>query len=157
MKKLIITTVVLATIILSTLSVSATEVDTDFVSHMDLDTYLSIRTEQIQNAYDNQLITEAEYNELLAHIQEVALEGTFGSGPSFGIKGDGNAVCILGEDSTLGIFRSESAGMRTGSGNGVSIQSQDGLGIGNGNKGQVRGGGRGLAGQRNLEDCLLVD
>jgi len=157
MKKLIVTTVVLATIILSTLSVSAAEVDTDFVSHMDSDTYLSTRTEQIQSAYDNQLITEDEYNELLAHIQEVAFTGAFGNGPSFGIKGDGNAECILGEDSTLGIFRSQSAGMRTGSGNGVSIQSQDGLGSGNGNNNQVRGGGQGSSGQRNLANCLYVD
>jgi hypothetical protein len=146
MKKIILATTLVATIILGAFSVSAAEVEVEgaktFVSSMDAETFLSTRIAQLDLALENDLIDIDQYNELLTHIEVVAAEGTFGRGPENGLKGEGNAECILGEDSNLGIFRSESAGMRTGQGNGVGMQSRDGSGLGSGGNGQRRGGGR---------------
>ncbi len=167
MKKLMTAAVVMALVIVGTLSVSAAEVEEDFVSRMDAETFIELRTAQI-NAAD---ITEEVREELLAHINEVAEEGLFGNGPENGNKGDGNAECILGEND-LGIFRSESAGQRTGEGNGVGLKLQDGTGTGQGNRVGNRSGGQGLGGngladgsaagagyrgQGNNGECVLED
>ena len=150
MKKLIMAVTVAAVMTVGVLSVSAAELDNEFVSNMDAKTYQARRTEQLEAAVENGLIEEDsdDYKALLAHIEEVVETEAFGNGPSFGDKGDGNATCILGEDSQLGIFRSESAGMRTGNGNGVGIQAQDGTNAGNGN----RRGGQGKAAGNGLQD-----
>jgi len=163
MKKKFMAVTVAAMMTLGVFNVSAAETDSDFESNMDAATYLEVREEQVQKAYEEGLITDAEYVELLAHIKDVAATESFGNGPQNGAKGDGNATCILGEDTELGIFRSESAGMRTGSGNGLGQQNQDGTGSGNGNK---SGNGNGSAlgaragsgnGQRlqNSENCVI--
>lgn len=181
MKKTISIIMVLGVLVASLMSVSAAEVVTDetvaegtFVSNMDADTYRATRTAQVEKALEDGIITQEQADLLLAHIEDVAAEGTFGVGPANGDKGDGNAECILGEDSNLGIFRSESAGQRTGSGNGVGAKAMDGSGSGNGyrggngagrgtgagnadgtgaaNGGGLRGAGRGLM---LNEDCVI--
>lgn len=128
-------------------------------SNMDSETYLATRMDQIDQAFEAGEITQEEADLLRAHIEEVALEGTFGKGPENGYKGDGNAECILGEDSNLGIFRSESAGARTGNGNGVGYQKADGTGNGGTGQGLQKGnrqGGQGNGSQRNrAEDCVV--
>ena len=139
---------VAAMMTIGVLSVSAAGVDGEFVSNMNAETYRSTRTVQVQAARDAESITEAEYLELLDHIDDVVKDETFGNGPSNGAKGDGNATCILGDESELGIFRSESAGMRTGNGNGVGLKAQDGTNAGNGN----RRGGQGNAAGNGLQD-----
>lgn len=142
MKKVIATLLVLALVLTAGLSVSAAEVTRDFVSNMDADTYLELRLSQIDKALASKLITEEEAARLIDHVKEVAEAGTFGNGPTYGIKGDGNATCVLGEDSNRGIFRSESRGMRAGTGNGVGRRLADGSGAGN-------RGGRGGNGNGN--------
>jgi hypothetical protein len=137
MKKVITALLVLTLVLTAGLSVSAAAVANDFVSNMDADTYLGLRLTQIDEALASKLITKEQAALLIEHVTEVAEAGTFGNGPTYGVKGDGNATCVLGEDSNLGIFRSESRGMRTGAGNGVGRQLADGSGAGN------RGGGRG--------------
>lgn len=148
------------------LSVSAAEVEGEFVSNMNAENYRVTRTAQVEAAHDADTITDEEYNDLLTHIDDVVTDETFGNGPSYGAKGDGNATCILGEDSQLGLFRSESAGMRTGNGNGVGSKAQDGTNAGNGNRrgGQGNAAGNGLQdgsngarGQGNDGVCELTD
>lgn len=144
------TAAVVAVLIVSALSVSAAEPEDTFVSNMDAETYRAQRNAQIKAAWDAETITEAEATALYEHVEEVALDGSYGNGPTFGEKGDGNATCVLGEDSALGIFRSESAGLRTGNGNGVGDQLRDGSGAGQGNNGNGnagRGTGQGGRGQ----------
>lgn len=150
MKKLVMMMTVVGLLVTSLMSVSAAEVDGIFESNMDSETYVSTRTEQVNEALENGTITQEQAQLLLDHIAEVGLTGTFGNGPSNGEKGEGNAVCVLG-DNELGVFRSESAGMRTGSGNGVGQRSLDGSSEGNGYKGAK--GSRGAG--RNLEECEL--
>lgn len=178
MKKKFMAVTVAAMMTLGVFSVSAAETDNDFKSNMDKATYLEVRTNQLDKALLDELITADEYNELIAHIEDVVETEAFGNGPQNGGKGDGNATCVL-DDNDLGIFSSESAGMRTGSGNGVGEQSHDGAGAGNGNKagngnasrdgnGIGAGNGNGLSngegagngnGQRlqNSENCEFED
>ena len=125
------TIVVAAMVITSALSVSAAS-NENYVSNMDGATYSATRVEQVEAAFEEGLITELQKELILTHIEEVVASESYGDGPSNGSKGDGNVVCVLGEDSELGIFRSESAGQRTGEGNGVGAKSQDGTGDGEG-------------------------
>ncbi len=145
MKKLVLAVTVAAMMTVGVLSVSAAEVDGVFVSNMNAETYKATRTAQLEAAKED--ITPEQYEALMIHINEVVSNEAFGNGPSNGVKGDGNATCVLG-DNELGIFRSESAGMRNGNGNGVGLKAQDGTNAGNGN----RGGGQGNAAGNGLQD-----
>lgn len=166
MKKLIMTVVTVAMVITGALSVSAAEVEGEFQSNMDSATYLETRTAQIEEALAAGKIDEEQAALLLAHITEVAETGAFGRGPENSFKGEGNAECVLG-DNSLGIFRSESAGQRTGAGNGVGQQLQDGTGAGQGNRGgkgnagqgnqSGAGAGQGFRGQGNDGVCVVED
>lgn len=138
MKRIVSAAVTMAMAVVGTLSVSATESGADFVSNMDAATFIETRTAQIKEAD----LTPEQEALLLKHIEEVAANGLFGNGPMNGEKGEGNAACVLGEND-LGVFRSPSAGQRTGEGNGVGLQAQDGTGAG---KGNGRGNGNGYQG-----------
>jgi len=105
----------------------------DVTSNMDSETYLSVRLEQIAEALEVGKITQEQADLLTEHVKAMAEAGTYGNGPANGVKGEGNAECILGEGTHLGIFRSESAGMRLGNGNGAG--QKNGRGYGN-HKGQ---------------------
>lgn len=172
MKKLLMVVTAMAVLMVGALSVAASEVDevtdNEFVSNMDVDTYIATRTAQVEAALEAGLITEDQAQALLLHIEEVSLSESFGFGPTNGVKGDGNATCVLGEDSNLGIFRSESAGMRTGNGNGVALKLMDGNGNSTekgqrnqGNNSEAKGNrqgtaaGQGLNGQGNDGECVL--
>lgn len=141
MKKLLVLVMVMAMIVTSAMVVLAEEVDEEaFVTNMDEETYLEVRLAQIEAALADGTITVEQADLLREHVMTVAEEGSFGAGPYNGTKGDGSAACILGEDTNLGIFRSESAGQRNGSGNGVALQSGDGYGSGNRGNGKISGG-----------------
>jgi hypothetical protein len=139
MKKILVLVLTLVVVF----SISAFAEESETVSSMDAETYLELRLEQIEEALEAGTITEEEAVLLREHVQTVATEGTFGNR----YAGEGNAECILGEGSNLGIFRSESAGQRTGSGNGVRSQKTNGTGNGN------RGNGKG-AGMGNFSGCI---
>lgn len=152
---------VVGLLVTSLMSVSAAEIDGEFVTNMDGDTYRTTRIAQVQEALTDGKITQEQADELLLHIEDVVAGETFGNGPTNGLKGDGNVTCVLGEDSNLGIFRSESAGMKTGSGNGNGRNLADGSGSGNGNKGNNSGGkgaGNGSQGTGigHSDECELV-
>ncbi len=150
MKKMFLLTMAIGLMVVSLVSVAAeetvTEEVTEFVSNMDAETFLVRRLEQIQSALDMNLITDEQAASLIAHIEDVAATGAFGNGPTNGSKGDGNAICVLGEND-LGIFRSESAGNRTGNGNGVGQKLQEGTGEGTE---QSNGRGQGNGREKNL-------
>lgn len=161
MKKSILAVVALALVFTTSMAAFAAEVrpeteeTPEVITNMDADTYLELRTQQIEDALEAGLITVEQAELLLAHIQEVVAEGTFGNGPFYGNKGEGNAECILGEGTNLGIFRSKSAGMRTGEGNGVGRRSQDGTGTGNQGQGRGQGNKGGSMGSGYNGDCIL--
>jgi hypothetical protein len=153
MKKLIKFTslvVVMTLVFVSTnsLGVFAEEVETDveFVSNMDADTYRETRLAQINLALQEGKITQEQAALLITHVNDMAEKGTFGTGPSTGVKGSGNAECILGEGTNLGIFRSESAGQKSGNGNGKGSRLRRGDGTGTGNASNSRGKGQGNRG-----------
>lgn len=173
MKKILATVTVVVLVITASLSVYAAETDTN--SNMTGEVYRETRTNQVMEAHAEGLVTDQERDQLLQHISDVVTDGLFGQGPQNGDKGEGNAECILDENG-LGIFRSASAGQRTGEGNGIGTRSQDGTGggqgngvangRGNGNKAQGFGGqglqdgsaqGTGFRGQGNDGECLLED
>jgi len=173
MKRILATVTVVVLVITASLSVYAAETSTN--SNMTGEVYRETRTNQVMEAHAEGLITDLERDDLLQHISDVVEEGLYGQGPLDGDKGVGNAECILGEND-LGIFRSGSAGQRTGEGNGIGLKAQDGTGTGqangvsggrgNGNKGQGFGDqglqdgsaqGTGFRGQSNNDECLLED
>lgn len=124
----------LVVLMVGVLTVAAAETETDeeenLQCNMDSDTYLALRTRQIELALEEGTITDDEAELLLMHIQEVALSGEFGQG----YRGEGNAECILGEDGQLGLFRNENSGMRNGNGN-SGCGNRRGRGNGTGFKG----------------------
>lgn len=138
MKKRLITLVLAAALIIGTFTVSAAEVEDTRISNMDATTYIELRSTQIQEALEDETITEEQAALLLAHIQEVAKTGEFGQG----MRNTRNTECVLGEDGNLGIFRNENAGMRNGNGNGNGVGSKTKDGTGNSN-GKGNGNGRG--------------
>lgn len=170
MKKLIVSVLTLGIVLTTSIGVFAAEEETEtsqVTYNMDAETYETTRMGQIDEALANGEITLEQAEELRAHVLEVAAEVSFGKGPANGVKGDGNAECVLGDELNLGIFRSESAGMRTGSGNGVGQKLGDESGAGNGNgsgdnrqetsNGQGnRGANKGAGtGNGNNEACIL--
>ncbi len=162
MKKLIVTLTALAVLTMSLLAVSASEVD-EVTTNMNVDTYLELRTQQLDDALANDEITQEQYDLLFAHITENAADGVFGFGPQ-GYLNEDKEECVLGEDGQLGIFRNENSGMRNGQGNGVRNPLEDGNG--QGNRGENKGtgnqsGGKGNSGMRlqdgsaENEECIL--
>lgn len=154
MKKILVLVLALAMVLTTAIGVFASEEDSvdETVCNMDAESYETIRMGQIDDALANGEITLEQAEILRVHVLAVVAEGSFGKGPSNGNKGEGNAECVLGDNLNLGIFRSESAGMRTGAGNGFGQNSQDGIGFGNGqgNRGANRG-----AGNRYDGNCIL--
>lgn len=123
MKKILVAVLALSMVFTGALTVFA-----DSKSNMDPETFETRRMEQIDDALDQGAITFEQAELLRNHILKVLEDQSFGTGPSNGVKGDGNTTCVLGEDLNLSIFRSESAGQKTGNGNVIGIK--DGLGNG---------------------------
>lgn len=136
-------------VLTSSINVFAEEVVTEEVtSNMDAETYEARRLAQIDQALADGLITSEQAEILREHVAEVIAEGSFGS------RGEKNTECVLGDDESLGIFRSAGAGMRTGQGNGVGQRLADGTGAGGGNRSGANGAGRGQ-GNGYDGDCIL--
>lgn len=149
MKKLMVTMMVIGVLVISAFSVSAAEIEGDVTSNMDSDTFVEQKTEQIEAALAEGIITEEQADLLLEHILERAEEAVFGRGPNYGLSED-KETCVLGEDGGLGIFRNQNSGQRMGQGNGVKQHSGDGTGAGTGR------GNRG-SGQGNNGVCVVTD
>lgn len=121
MKKILVLVLALGMVLTGVVTVFADENETQMTG----DQYLELRLEQIQTALEAEKITAEQAELLIQHVKDRALEGDFGDGPMFGEKGEASASCVLGENE-MGIFRSESAGKRTGAGNGMSRALRDG-------------------------------
>ncbi len=168
MKKLFVTLTTLSLLLMSVMAVSASDVDPvdeEITTNMDAATYLDLRVTQLDEALANGVISQEDYDLLLAHITENAENGLFGRGPQSYATADTEA-CVLGEDGGLGIFRNANSGLGQGNGNGIGLQAADGTGSGNaykgnGGRGNQGGGARGTMGQRlqdgsaGNEDCIL--
>ena len=149
MKKLLLIATAIAVL---TIGATAAFAQSEDGSNMDAETYLDVRTEQLDEALAEGLIDADQYDLLLAHITENATDGVFGLG---GYENRDAEDCVLGEEGFLGIFRQ---GGGFGSGqccNGEpqgTRQGSAGSGQGNGNRGQ---GMRLQDGSGDNEDCIL--
>jgi len=145
MKKL---TLVLAIVVALTMGVVgvAAEEDSEVVTNMDKDTFIEIRSEQIEQALADGVITQEQADLLIEHIMEIAEDGTFGRGNRLN---NNDVECVLGDDGNLGIFRNGGLGSRIGAGNGT------GLGKGLGNRGGL--GSRNGGSRQNNENCIYAN
>jgi hypothetical protein len=144
MKKLLLILTVVAVL---AMGASAAFAQSETGSNMDADTYIAIRTEQLDDAITEGVIDQGQYDLLLAHITEQANAGDFGIGES--------EACILGEDGYLGIFKN-AGGLGTGQGNGGEAKGNgQGEASGNGNRGSNGQGLRVQDGTGENEDCIL--
>jgi len=150
MKKIMIATLAMVVLLTSSIGVFAEELPKNEknVSNMDAETFLELRMERIEQALEDGKITEDQAELLIAHVEEVAEAGDFGTGRFRLEQGEGNTECVLGEGNELGLFRNEMSGKRNGDGNGVRLQKEDGSGVQSGG----RGNGRKIS--RN-EECVL--
>lgn len=143
MKKLLL---ILSAVAVLAIGASAAFAQSETGSNMDAETYLEIRTEQLDEALAEGLIDQAQYDVLLQHITEVAETGAFGVGYE-----NSDHDCVLGEEGFLGIFR-QGGGLGAGVGNGGQSK---GAGNGSGNRGT---GGRGMRlqdGSAGNVDCIM--
>jgi|GEM_PF-1084935 hypothetical protein len=140
MKKLLVTVTAVAMLIMSVAAVSAAEVideDAAIISNMDAETFLESRLERLDQALEEGLINQEQYDLMVEHMTENAEEGVFGKGPNGYLN---NESCVLGEDGNLQLFRNENSGLRNGQGNGAARRSADGSRTGFGG-GQGKGFG----------------
>jgi hypothetical protein len=121
MKKKIITVIAIITVLGITVPVYAAA-----TSNMTPEVFLENRLERLTDALQDEVITQAEYDEMYEHLNERALEG------NFGIREE-NEDCIFGEEKF--IFRNEASGEK----NGMGLRLQDGSNEGTGFKRQGNG------------------
>lgn len=144
MKKLLL---ILSAVAVLAIGASAAFAQSETGSNMDAETYLEIRTEQLDEALAEGLIDQDQYDVLLQHITEVAETGAFG----VGYENRDPESCVLGAEGFLGIFRQ-------GGGFGCGVQNGGtgrGAGNGSGNRGAGGHGMRLQDGSGGNVDCIM--